>query len=106
MDMLCQGIEAALGGQVDGFVGVLRALPLLAPWPIQTRQVHRQALFFGNFLGQLQGEAIGVVELKGIGPGNLLGLWSGFLFPESPPAASRPAPGFPGSGPLPGPVRL
>jgi hypothetical protein len=104
--MLRQGIEAALHRQVDGLVGILGALFLLLHFGLESFQVHSEALFFGDFLGQLQGEAVGVVENEGVFPGDLLRPWSCFLFRECRPAASHPAPGFPGSGLLPGPARL
>jgi hypothetical protein len=67
-------VEAALHRQVNGFVGILGALALLCHGGFKPGQVHGEALFFGNFLGQLQGKAVGVVELEGIGPRNLLSL--------------------------------
>ena len=40
---------------------------------LETGQIHQQAMLLGNLLGEFQREAVGVVELKGLGAADLAG---------------------------------
>ena len=67
-------IDRILQCEIDTHRRGLRPLTLLLHRLLESGQINIKALLFGNFLGELQGEAIGVIELKSLGTTDLLGL--------------------------------
>ena len=59
-------IDGVLQGQIDAHRRGLRPLALGLHGLFKAIQVDREAMLLGDLLGQLQGEAVGVVELKGL----------------------------------------